>query len=290
MVIKSDVVALKGDLKNSVKLVVMLAPSFVVDFSYPDIIVMLYRLGFDKVVEVTYGAKMVNREYHKKLKRSKGLLIATTCPGVVQIVRNRFPEFKKNLALIDSPMVAMGKVCKKYYPDHKVVFISPCDFKKLEAVTSNEIDYVVDFSELNEILSDANIVKPNPEDVLGVTFDKFYNDYTKVYPTAGGLSKTAHLKGILEKDQIYVADGITSAIRFLEKPDTKVKFLDATFCNGSCVGGPKIISKDDNTNKLKKVEDYLSDAKREDIPEAKKGLVSRAKGIIFRRSKKKAIK
>jgi hypothetical protein len=52
------------------KYIIMLAPSFVVDFSYPQIIGQLKELGFDKIVELTFGAKMVNREYHKILENS----------------------------------------------------------------------------------------------------------------------------------------------------------------------------------------------------------------------------
>jgi hypothetical protein len=42
------------------KYVAMLAPSFAVDFEYPSIISQLNQLGFDKIVEVTFGAKIVN--------------------------------------------------------------------------------------------------------------------------------------------------------------------------------------------------------------------------------------
>ena len=83
------------------KYVIMLAPSFVVDFSYPEIILGLRKLGFDKVVEVTYGAKMINREYHKILENSKELIISTTCPGIVETIKTSFPEYKSNLILVN---------------------------------------------------------------------------------------------------------------------------------------------------------------------------------------------
>jgi hypothetical protein len=38
-------------LKKKTKIVVMLAPSFVADFNYPDILLYLKEAGFDKVVE-----------------------------------------------------------------------------------------------------------------------------------------------------------------------------------------------------------------------------------------------
>src|SRR4030043_218032 len=101
------------------KSVAMLAPSFVVDFSYPNIISQLKGLGFDKVVELTFGAKMINREYHKILEHSKELVISSVCPGIVETIKAKYPQYKKNLINVDSPMSATAKICRKIYPEHK---------------------------------------------------------------------------------------------------------------------------------------------------------------------------
>jgi iron only hydrogenase large subunit-like protein len=266
---------LKFPLKG--KYLVMLAPSFVVDFSYPYILTRLKKLGFDKIVELTFGAKMVNREYHKKLKDSKNLIISSVCPGIVDVINKKFPKFKKNLMKVDSPMIAMGKICKKFYPKHKVVFISPCYYKKIEAENSLYVDYVIDYKELKDLFREYKV----PLLKNKMSFDRFYNDYTKIYPLAGGLSKTANLNGILKKREIKIIDGIKKVMNFLKKPDKKVKFLDVNFCEGGCVGGPCIDSKLSLSKKREKVLGYFKKAKKEDIPEVKKGLIERAKGLRF---------
>lgn len=94
---------------------------------------------------------------------------------------------------------------------------------------------------------------------------------TKIYPTAGGLSKTAHLKGILKPEEVKIIDnGIAEVIKFLKRPDKKVKFLDANFCVGSCIGGP-LLRKDINLEqKRKRVFDYVTKAMHETIPEGEK--------------------
>jgi iron only hydrogenase large subunit-like protein len=255
---------------------VMVAPSFIVDFKYPKIISQLRCLGFDKVVEVTFGAKMINKEYHKKLKSSKDLVVSSVCPGIVEVVKNKFPNYKKNLILVDSPMIAMAKICKKIYPKHQIVFLSPCNYKKIEAKQSKFVDHVVDFKELSLLFKKFNTNKN-----CNNQFDKFYNDYTKVYPLSGGLSKTAHLGGILKPEEVLIVDGIKEVFNFLKKPIPNVKFLDVTFCKGGCVGGPCINSKAPLMIKKMKVRGYLKKSKREDIPEEKKGLVGKAKGISF---------
>ncbi len=166
------------------KYLAMLAPSFVVDFKYPQIISQLKNLGFSKVVELTFGAKMINRDYHKILKKSKDLVISSVCPGVVETIRTKFPEYKKNLIRVDSPMAAMAKISRKNYPEYKIVFVAPCNYKKIEAKNTGNIDYVIDFKELKEILG-----KYPTKGEKRLKFDSFYNDYTKIYPVSGGFQK-----------------------------------------------------------------------------------------------------
>jgi iron only hydrogenase large subunit-like protein len=263
------------------KYLIMVAPSFVVDFGYPGIIFKLKKLGFDKIVEVTFGAKMVNREYHEILGNSKEFKISSACPGVVDYIKRVFPEYKNNLIKVDSPMIAMGKICRKVYPRHKIVFLSPCNFKKMEASKSKFVDYVIDFKELVEIL-EKNKIKGSKEKAH---FDKFYNDYTKIYPLSGGLTKTAHLKGLIKKKEVKIIDGILKVKKFLENPDSKIKFLDCTFCNGGCIGGPSVSSKKSLKERKERVLDYLEISKREDIPDYKKGVIKRAEGINFRKKR-----
>jgi len=260
------------------KCVAMLAPSFVVDFNYPSVISNLRKLGFDKVVELTFGAKMINRDYHKILKNSKKLFISSVCPGIVESIKKNLPQYENNLILVDSPMIATAKICKKICPKHKIIFISPCYFKKTEAENSGLVDGVIDYKELKEIFKKYKI---NEKTISH--FDKFYNDYTKIYPLSGGLSKTAHLKGILKKDEVKIIDGIQEVFNFLKKPDKKIKFLDVTFCRGGCIGGPCVGSILPIFLRKRKVINYMKKSQSEDIPEVKKGLIKRAKGISFER-------
>jgi len=269
--------ALKFPLDKKEKYIAMLAPSFVVDFSYPDIISQLKQLGFDKVVELTFGAKMINRDYHKILEKTKELVIASVCPGIVETIKSKFPEYKNNLIKIDSPMAAMAKICRKNYPQHRIVFFAPCDFKKIEAGKSKDVDYVFDFTELKEILKQNKSNKDK-----NIKFDSFYNDYTKIYPVSGGLSKTANLKDIIELGEVKIIDGIEEVSEFLKNPEKGIKFLDVTFCKGGCIGGPKINSKLPVVLRKAKVMNYMKTADKERIPEKRKGIIEKAKGISFK--------
>jgi iron only hydrogenase large subunit-like protein len=276
MIKKNNIKKILEELKHK-KMVALVAPSFVVDFDYPKIIYQLRKLGFDKVVELTFGAKMVNREYHKVLGNSKGLVIASACPGIVNTIKNTLPQYKDNLILVDSPMIAMAKICKKHFSKHKTVFISPCDFKKIEAEKSKYVDYVIDYSQLRELVKSIKAKKSVYKKEM---FDKFYNDYTKIYPLSGGLTKTAHLKGVIKKNEVLVVDGIKGVIAFLKKPNPKIRFLDVLFCEGGCIGGP-YTSKKSIGKKREMVIKYMNSSKQKDIPENRKGLLKNADGIDF---------
>jgi iron only hydrogenase large subunit-like protein len=279
MINKNNILKIEPKLRSKkIKLLAMVAPSFVTDFEYPFFVQQLSDLGFDKSTELTFGAKMVNREYHKILKKSKKLVIASPCPGIITTIKEKYPQYVKNLIKVDSPMVAMAKVCRKHFPKHKIVFISPCNFKKIEVNACPQIDYVIDYNQLKELFKKYKIKKRKCE----ILFNRFYNDYTKIYPLSGGLGKTVHVKKILKQDEIAIIDGVAKVMKFLDNPNPKIKFLDCLFCSGGCIGGPHTSQKLTIAQKRKKVFDYLKEAKQEDIPEDRKGIVKKASGLKFK--------
>jgi iron only hydrogenase large subunit-like protein len=278
---KNNITLIEKELKNKkVKLIALVAPSFACEFEYPSFIAQLKKLGFDKVVELTFGAKLVNHEYHKILENPKNkdkLWIASVCPATVEFVKTKYPDYIKNLMPVDSPMIAMAKVCKKFYPKHKTIFISPCHAKKLEADNSKYLDYVIDYQQLKTLIEKNKIERMACCDV----WDRFYNDYTKIYPLSGGLSQTAHVKGVLHKDLSIILDGVAALDKFLKNPDKKIRFIDTSFCIGGCIGGPCISKGSSIPEKKKKILKYLELAKHEKIPAQKKGLLEKAQGIDF---------
>jgi iron only hydrogenase large subunit-like protein len=211
------------------------------------------------------------------------MLISTVCPGIVEVVKKEFPQYEKNLIKVDSPMIATAKICKKFYPKHKVVFISPCNFKKVEAQESKFVDYTLDYTQLQQLFEKYNIRKP----LLFYKqecFDGFYNDYTKIYPLAGGLSKTAHLKNIIKPGQEKVIDGIKEVREFLKDPKSEIKFLDVNFCKGGCIGGPCTNQAISIEKKKRLLLRYLNKAKKEKMPKGREGLINKAKGISFKKN------
>ncbi|MEI6671855.1 MAG: [Fe-Fe] hydrogenase large subunit C-terminal domain-containing protein [bacterium] len=147
------------DILSHEKVVCLLAPSFPVDFSYPEIILDLKKIGVDKIVELTYAAKLINIEYEKILKENPDKrYICPNCPTVVKMIEIKYPELKEYIIDVASPMVIMNRFVKKAYgPEYKTLFIGPCFAKKMEAKTYG-IDYAITFKELQDIF---NYIKEN---------------------------------------------------------------------------------------------------------------------------------
>lgn len=257
------------------KIVCLLAPSFPVDFSYPEIILDLKKIGVDKVVELTYAAKLINMEYERILKENPDKrYICPNCPTVVKMIEIKYPELKEYIIDVASPMVIMNRFVKKAYgPEYKTLFIGPCFAKKMEAKTYG-IDYAITFKELQDIFNyiKENTIAPK-EFTYSVTedgtadFDKFYNDYTKVYPLAWGVADSLHIKGIVDKSQILAVDGPKNLDAWFQefKNNLNIRFLDILACEWWCIGGPGMMCKEPTEVRKQKVLEYKHYCKKDKI-------------------------
>ncbi|MDD4353677.1 MAG: [Fe-Fe] hydrogenase large subunit C-terminal domain-containing protein [Candidatus Nanoarchaeia archaeon] len=264
-------------LKSKDKKFLMAAPSFPIDFNYSTFVALMKKLGFDNVSELTFGAKIVNHEYREYINAHKDqeMFITSPCPSIVNLVKNKFPEYVKYLMPFDSPMIAMAKIIKHNYPKYKIVFLSPCFAKKLEAKNSGIIDATVTFKEMKEIIENEKIKAPKKKDY----FDKFYNEYTKIYPIDGGLAKTMNAKNIFKKSEMVSCSDCIKLEEIFEKNKGK-KFFDLLFCKGGCIGGPGILSKESTNLKKKKILDYKEYSEQE-VMGKKRGLNKHLEGIDF---------
>ncbi len=263
------------DALNHEKIACLLAPSFPVDFQYPDIILNLKMIGVQKVVELTYAAKLINMEYEKILKENPDKrYICPNCPTVVKMIEFKYPELKEYIIDVASPMVIMDRFVKKqYWSDYKTLFIGPCFAKKMEAKTYG-IDYAITFKELQDIFTHnkENTIEPK-EFTYSVTedgtpdFDKFYNDYTKVYPLAWGVADSLHVKSIVDKSQILIVDGPKNLDAGFQafKNNLNIRFLDILACEWWCIGGPGMMSKEPLEDRKQKVLDYKQYCKKDKI-------------------------
>jgi iron only hydrogenase large subunit-like protein len=278
----------KKVLKSKQKTVCMLAPAFVADYEYPQIVYRLRALGFDKVVELTFGAKMTNLTYYSILKQEiDRTWIASPCPTLVNLIRNKYPHLIRNLIPVHSPMGSMSLICKKFYPEYKQIFVGPCITKKIEAEELGGIAGAITFKELNTLFEEYKIPEEITDRKYIKTFDKFYNDYTKIYPLSGGLSSTLHHEHILKKKEILIEEGMDDVIKILDGFKDgwykKYKFLDILTCKGGCIGGPGMVGQYPLSKRKKRVLDYRDYTRRYEKDLGRTGKKVYVKDVSFER-------
>lgn len=250
--------------KNHRKMAAMVAPSYVVDFSYPEIIGKLKRLGFSYVLEVAAGAAETNRQVVEKLKNdSKSRFIMSPCPSIVSLVRNKFPDLVKYLAMTDTPMTATAKIVLKKFlpagrqvPGVRPVFIGPCVSKKLEARQYPELNILV--LTYKEIQKAFEILPHFAKASRGIGDFDVVEEGTRIYPMGGGLSQSAKISEFLKTEEMREVSGFYNVNNALNEfaNNPKIRVLDILFCEGGCINGPGVISKDSLEEKKKRLLSY----------------------------------
>lgn len=269
------------------KPIALLAPSFPVDFEFPEIIQILKTLGCTKVVELTYAAKLINNQYREHFKQyPEQTRICSNCPTIVQYIKNKHPEHKNKLMPIASPMIIMSRFLKKqYWENTKTLFVWPCLAKKIEAKVTGEVDEAITFKELIELIEYAKTkwitIDTKKEDS---EFNNFHNNSTKIYPLDWAVAQTMNRKDILTDDQIIITDWIpqtNEAIKKMES-DPNIKFLDLLSCPGWCIGWPWILSKENKETKAQKIRDYQQKVKEKEENSPKKGKIEYADWLDYK--------
>lgn len=260
----TDIDELRMLLEKKENLVAMVAPSFPLMYSRSEIIAKLKALGFEKVIEVSAGAKRTNEQVAHLLKTNpQGRYITSPCASFVRYVRTKHPEMLKYLAFqADSPMVATAKMVHEKFPDYRPVFVGPCIVKKLEASEDYpELNMVVvTYKELNTLLKEKNLETiPTPEE--DTSFD-IEEQATRIYPYDGGLTDSGGIRSILTDEEIRVVSGYKNCEatlkEFMENP--KIRFVDILFCEGGCINGPGVQSNLSLDERKKKIQEYAKQA------------------------------
>lgn len=155
---KSQIFQTIQAVKSNTPVYVALAPAFVGQFGpegVPERMRKAFqRLGFADVYEVAIGADLCVIEeaadFLEEVPEKHKFMVTSCCPSWSDMVKKLFPQFEKNISVAFTPMVLTARMIKRDHPDCKVVFIGPCDSKKLEArrqSVRSDVDFVLTFEE-----------------------------------------------------------------------------------------------------------------------------------------------
>lgn len=243
----SDMDRVKGYLRQGMKTVISIAPSYlgVLEYGSPGQIVdALQKLGFYEVRETAEGAALVTREYWKLLKEGQMKNIITTCcPSVNDLIEKYYPSLVSLMAPVVSPMIAHGRLIKELYgEDVKVVFLGPCIAKKEEAIgddrVTGAIDAILTFEEITKWWAAEGI------DVTKCENKPMGNPNPKVnqlYPVGGGVITSVMASSVEDNYYKVYVDGLKACMELfeeLEKGEMEHCFFEVNVCEGGCIKGP----------------------------------------------------
>ncbi|WP_138263394.1 [Fe-Fe] hydrogenase large subunit C-terminal domain-containing protein [[Clostridium] hylemonae] len=243
----SDMERVKGYLKQGMKTVISIAPSYlgVLEYEKPGQVVdALLKLGFYEVRETAEGAALVTQEYRKLLKDgTMKNIITTCCPSVNDLIEKYYPALTGQMAPVVSPMIAHGRLIKQIYgEDTKVVFLGPCIAKKEEAVGDKRVigavDAILTFEEITKWWAaegiDVNACEDRP---LGNPDPRV----NKLYPVGGGIVKSILADSVEDNYYKVYVDGLKPCMELFEelmKGEIADCFFEVNVCEGGCIKGP----------------------------------------------------
>lgn len=204
----------------------------------------LLEIGFDDVYEVSTGAEQVTR-YTKELLAAGKLkkpVISSACPAVAKLISSRFPNLRKNVLPVISPMQTAARmakeeaIIKKGYAEEQIgiFFISPCSAKITEVhqplgIKQSWVDGAFSMAEIYPLLLEAigKIETPKKLARSGIKGVK--------WASSGG-----EASGVLP-ERYLAADGMENIMAVLEElEDSRLEeldFIELNACPGGCVGG-----------------------------------------------------
>ncbi len=243
----SDMERVKGYLKQGIKTIVSIAPSYlsVLEFDQPGQVVdALLKLGFSEVRETAEGAALVTEEYRRLLREGKMKnIISTCCPSINDLIEKYYPSLTSQMAPVVSPMIAHGRLIKSIYgPDVKVVFLGPCIAKKEEAVgdarVMGAINAILTFEEIIKWWKSTGIdVRKCEEKPMGNP-DPGVN---QLYPSSGGVITSVLADAGKDTYHKIHADGIKTCMELLEelaRGEIEGCFFELNICESGCIKGP----------------------------------------------------
>ena len=232
--LKSDLNMVRGFLREGMRVVVSIAPSYMGLLKYKTIGQVrgaLLRLGFEDV-RLLAEHKMEN-------------IITTCCPSANDLVEIYYPQLIPYLAPVVSPMIAHGKLLKEELGrDVKVVFLGPCIAKKKEAMDLRHegyIDAVLNFNDINKWLEEEDIVIEDCEDRPFTAFDPKVN---RLYPVTNGVVNSVlatEEKGDgYRKFYVHGEDNCIDLCKSMSRGEIKGCFIEMNMCSGGCIKGPTV--------------------------------------------------
>lgn len=235
------------------------APSFYGQFprqySIRQILGALLAVGFDDIIEVAEGAKIITQATKEYLKEN-GVrpLISSSCPAIVRLIQVRFPTLLDSIIPLNSPMEIAADIARRRSDPQKqkglevgIFFISPCPAK----ITAVKYPLGQKTSQIDQVLSIKDIYLPVLQQLKKGC--KEYEGTLAPSESTGWSCREGEAKALGIESWISV-DGITETTSLLESIEDgtleHIQFVEAMACPSGCAGGPLTVQHPAQTKEL----------------------------------------
>ena len=273
---KSQLVDVMKYIKNpNTKLVAMIAPSIAGQFdgSIYQIKTALKKAGFDEVIEIAQGADITTlneaKEFEERMEEGASFMTTSCCAGYNNLTATALKEIQDYKSSTGTPLFYTAQIAKEKYPDYIRVFISPCVAKRKEVQYNDNVDYLLNYSEISALLNGQDIVVSECEEEK---FDVESSKQGRNYGVSGGVAQA--VTTVLKDKTLarpYIINGLNKdSIKELKKfakegkcPDCNL--IEVMACEGGCIGGNAVIAEQRIAKKqIQKTLDTSIDITRKD--------------------------
>ncbi len=261
---KSQVVDILKEMKSGKKVVAMIAPAIMGQFSCEpeQLHTAIKKLGFYKVYEVAQGADITTeheaKDFQERMEQGAEFMTTSCCTGYIQLVKKYLTQMQPFVSNSQTPLFYTSEIVKKENPDCVSVFFSPCTAKRKEVQENSLINYIISFEDLSAWFMATDT------DVSACEYTEFKNKVSgesREYPISGGVAKA--VEKLVDEDIIikpYCISGLNKkSIAELEKyaKNGECEFgnlIEVMACEGGCIAGNETV----NPLKpaLKKIKEY----------------------------------
>jgi len=244
---KSQLIDILKNIKSENKVIAMIAPSIAGQFkgNIYQLKTAMIKAGFSDVYEVAQGADITTvneaKEFEERLEKGEPFMTTSCCAGYNELRKKHLTEINQYASDTKTPMYYTAEIVKKNHPDAKLVFISPCVAKRREVLENENVDYLMNYTELSALLEGRKIVVEECEET---SFDKESSKQGRNFGVTGGVasavekvtSENVEIKpciiNCLNRDTIkqlkkYAKEGCCSDGNLIE----------VMCCEGGCIGG-----------------------------------------------------
>ena len=273
---KSQIFQTIQAVKSDTPVYVALAPAFVGQFGpegVPERMRKAFqRLGFADVYEVAIGADLCVIEeaadFLEEVPEKHKFMVTSCCPSWSDMVKKLFPQFEKNISVAFTPMVLTARMIKRDHPDCKVVFVGPCDSKKLEArreSVRSDVDFVLTFEEALGIFAAKGMDKafpPEDEEEMPAYSSRDARRFAYSGGVAQAVVNAIHDMEPDREVKVAAATGLADCRKLLMMAKVGKYdgyLLEGMACPGGCIAGAGTLRPIEQSHK--EVEAFSSEAK-----------------------------